>query len=149
MTSLIRTESSHPDFIALVAQLDAFLTVKDGDMHEYYDQFNGIENIPHVVVVYENEQPVACGAMKQFDDTSVEIKRMFTLPTERGKGLGRKVLVELESWAQQLGYSHLVLETGASFDAAIALYKKYGFSSIPNYGQYIGVTSSRCFKKPI
>lgn len=144
-----RTQSSHPHFVQLVAELDAFLTVKDGDMHDYYDQYNSIDNIPYVVLIYENEQPIACGAMKPFDSHSVEIKRMYTLPNQRGKGLGRKVLQELEAWAQELNYATLVLETGASFDAAIALYKKYGFQSIPNYGQYIGVESSVCFKKTI
>ncbi|MDC8005391.1 GNAT family N-acetyltransferase [Aureisphaera galaxeae] len=146
---LERTNSTHPDFVQLVAELDAFLTVKDGDMHDYYDQFNSIENLNHVIVLYEDDQAAACGAMKPFDKDSVEIKRMYTLPSQRGKGFGRKVLQELEVWAQELGYTHLILETGASFEAAIALYQKYGFSPIPNYGQYIGVETSRCFKKPI
>ncbi len=144
-----RTQSSHPHFVQLVAELDAFLTVKDGDMHDYYDQYNSIDNIPYVILIHENDQPIACGAMKPFDKDSVEIKRMYTLPNERGRGLGRKVLQELEKWAEELGYTTLVLETGASFDAAIALYQKYGFQRIPNYGQYIGVETSVCFQKPI
>ncbi|GAB5400962.1 MAG: hypothetical protein Aureis2KO_25470 [Aureisphaera sp.] len=149
MNTTTRTHSAHPNFVKLVTELDAFLTIEDGDMHEYYDQFNGIENLPYVVLIDENDVTVACGAMKPFDDHSVEIKRMFTQPDHRGKGLGRKVLEELENWAKELGFNTLVLETGASFDAAIALYKKYGFTQIPNYGQYIGVESSRCFQKPI
>ncbi len=144
-----RTQSSHPHFVKLVAELDAFLTVKDGDMHDYYNQYNSIENIPYVILIYENEKPVACGAMKPFNSNSVEIKRMYTQPDQRGKGLGRKVLDELAVWAKEEGYKNLVLETGASFEAAIALYQKYGFTKISNYGQYEGIESSVCFQKPI
>ena len=146
---LERTNSKHPEFHNLVRRLDAHLSIEDGDKHDFYHQFNSIDNIPYVIVAYMEDSAIACGAMKPFDTNSVEVKRMFTEPSQRGNGLGKAILVELELWAQELGYQDLVLETGRSFDAAIALYKKYGFEVIPNYGQYIGVSSSICFKKSI
>ena len=149
MIRLLRTESSHQDFINLVGQLDAHLAVADGDKHEFYHQFNGIDNIPFVLVAFLDNRPVACGAMKPFGENALEIKRMYTLPEERGKGLGEKILIELQNWAQQLQYQELVLETGHSFIPAIALYEKHGFKRIPNYGQYADVPSSICFHKTI
>ncbi|MEM7187073.1 MAG: GNAT family N-acetyltransferase [Bacteroidota bacterium] len=144
-----RTTSSNPHFVQLVDALNAWLRVKDGDKHSYYNQFNHIEGIPHVVVVYKDDTPVACGAMKQYDDNTVEIKRMFTDPEQRGNGLGNKVLVELEQWAHELGYQFLILETGKSFEAAVHLYQKYGFQKIPNYDQYEHIEDSVCFRKSI
>jgi putative acetyltransferase len=102
-----------------------------------------------VVVVFENEQAVACGAMKEFDAATMEIKRMFVPIERRGSGFASKVLQELESWAIELGYNRLVLETGDKMPEAIGLYKKSGFKVIPNYGQYIDVLTSICFEKDI
>jgi len=146
---MIRTNSKHPHFIALVKELDTLLSVVDGEKHDYYHQFNSIEGIPYVIVAYWNGQAIACGAIKPYNDTAVEIKRMYTHPDARGKGLGKTILCELEQWAKELGYKKLMLETGISFDAANSLYKKYGFTQIPNYDQYKGVKDSICFQKPI
>ncbi|PZX60355.1 acetyltransferase (GNAT) family protein [Algoriphagus ratkowskyi] len=147
MITLTRTDSSNPDFIALVTLLDAYLAEKDGRDHDYYNQFNTIDKLKHVVVCYESGIPIACGAIKQFDADSMEVKRMFTKPEARGKGLASQVLAELEKWAAELGYKSCVLETGKRQVEAVALYKKQDYSLIPNYGQYRGMDNSICFKK--
>lgn len=87
--------------------------------------------------------------MKAFDLDAVEIKRMFTAPANRQRGIGSLVLQELERWASELGYSLCVLETGEKQPEAIALYTRSGYRVIPNYGQYIGMESSVCFEKRI
>jgi GNAT superfamily N-acetyltransferase len=74
---------------------------------------------------------------------------MYTRPGARGKGIASLVLAELERWAGELSYGRCVLETGKRQPEAIALYKKRGYTSIPNYGQYIGVDNSVCFEKEI
>jgi GNAT superfamily N-acetyltransferase len=147
MITLTRTDSSNPDFISLVKLLDAYLAEKDGRDHDYYNQFNTIDKLKHVVVCHEDGIPMACGAMKQFDTDSMEVKRMFTMPKVRGKGLASRVLTELEDWAAKLGYKKCVLETGKRQVEAVELYKKKGYSLIPNYGQYIGMDNSICFQK--
>ncbi|MFC5625799.1 GNAT family N-acetyltransferase [Algoriphagus winogradskyi] len=149
MITLMRTDSSNPDFIALVKLLDAYLAEKDGRDHDFYNQFNKIVNLKNVVVCYENETPIACGAMKEFDENSMEVKRMFTSPEARGKGFASLVLTELEIWAAELDYNKCVLETGKRQVEALALYKKQGYVLIPNYGQYIGMDNSVCFQKKI
>jgi len=147
MTTAIRTNSSHPDFIHLVKLLDAELAILDGADHAFYSQFNTINNIKYVVVAYENKIPVACGAIKEFDSITAEVKRMYTTSGNRGKGIAAKVLSELEGWAKELGYNRCVLETGHKQPEAIALYKKCGYVITPNYGQYAGVENSVCFEK--
>lgn len=144
---LKRTTSKDRDFQTLVILLDRVLSIADGNDHSFYSQFNKIDKLNHVVVIYENEVAVGCGAFKEYDAKSVEIKRMFVLPENRGKGIAAKVLTELEHWANELGYSEFVLETGKSFESAVALYKKAGYAIIPNYGQYENVERSVCMKK--
>lgn len=147
MGRLIRTTSENKDFISLVALLDADLAQRDGDEHSFYAQFNSIARLQHVVVVYENDTPAGCGAIKPYDEHSVEVKRMYVAPEFRGKGIAGQVLAELEAWAGELGFSGCVLETGRRQPEAIALYTKHGYQKIPNYGQYKGVENSVCFEK--
>ena len=145
----VRTDSSNADFQRLVGELDEYLAVVDGEEHAYYAQFNGIDNISNVVVAYDKDRPVACGAFKPYSETSVEIKRMFVQPDQRGKRIGAAILTQLERWASELGYTHSILETGHKQTAAVKLYKGSGYEVIPNYDQYAGVDSSVCMKKKI
>jgi putative acetyltransferase len=149
MLSLIRTTSANADFIKLVSLLDLELAERDGDEHPFYDQFNKIDNIRYVVVAYENEKPVGCGAIKEYAPGIMEIKRMYTDLAVRGKGVASAVLQELISWAKELNYQKCILETGIRQPDAIRLYQKNGFQSIPNFGQYQGITSSVCFEKEL
>lgn len=149
MIKLVRTDSGNADFIGLVRFLDTDLAERDGKDHAFYAQYNGIAKIRHVVVAYENDMPVTCGAIKEFSADSMEVKRMYTLPENRGKGNASLVLNELERWAKELSYKKCVLETGKKQPEAIALYKKSGYVLIPNYGQYAGMDNSVCFEKEL
>ena len=149
MLTTVRTNSDNPQFIKLVGALDAYLAITDGDEHAFYSQYNKIDKIKHVVISYENEIPVGCGAIKEFAADSMEVKRMFTSPEGRKKGVATTVLSALEQWAGELGYKKCVLETGIRQADAISLYQKCGYQSIPNYGQYIGVDNSVCFEKEL
>ncbi|NNF30902.1 MAG: GNAT family N-acetyltransferase [Flavobacteriaceae bacterium] len=143
------TNSDDKDFIELVESLDRELAVRDGDDHAFYHQFNAIDMINNAIVAYEDKVSVGCGAIKEFDGLSMEVKRMYTLPDYRGKGIASKIVLRLELWAKELGYPFCVLETGKQQPEAMALYKKQGYEIIPNYGQYAGVTNSICFKKKL
>ncbi|MGE5795510.1 MAG: GNAT family N-acetyltransferase, partial [Ignavibacteria bacterium] len=79
----------------------------------------------------------------------MEVKRMYTIPEYRGKGIATRVLIELERWALELSYSKCILETGKKQPEAIALYKKNGYKLISNFGQYEGAENSVCFEKEI
>ncbi|SEQ80326.1 GNAT family N-acetyltransferase [Pedobacter rhizosphaerae] len=147
--TLIRTNSDNADFRTLVTLLDKDLAVRDGDDHSFYAQFNKIDAIKEVVVAYQNDIPVGCGAIKPFADQSVEAKRMFVHPDYRKQGIAAQILGELETWAKVLGHSQCVLETGKKQPEAIALYQKSGYKITPNYGQYVGVDNSVCMAKEL
>ncbi|MFM2394624.1 MAG: hypothetical protein RLZZ546_2606 [Bacteroidota bacterium] len=145
--TIIRTNSQDLHFVNLVDLLNKELAIRDGDDHAFYSQFNQIDMIKYVCVAMENDIPIGCGAIKQFDDNAMEIKRMFTKEEHRGKGIAQAILTELEKWTLELGYNETVLETGNKQPEAIALYRKVGYNIIPNYGQYEGIENSKCFKK--
>ena len=149
MIRIIRTNSDDQDFIQLVKHLDADLAERDGKDHSFYAQFNKIDKIKYVVIAYENDQPVGCGAIKEYTLDTMEVKRMYTSPESRGKGIASKVLGELEAWASELSYEKCILETGKKQPEAIGLYKKNGYKIIPNYGQYAEIENSLCFEKQI
>ena len=147
MIALLRTTSDHADFQKLVVQLDAYLQVIDGEDHAFYSQFNKSNLLKNALVAYENNVTVGIGAYKEYDAETIEIKRMFTFPEQRGKGIAKTILTELENWAREENYSIAILETGFELKDAISLYRKMGYQVIENYGQYIGVENSICMKK--
>lgn len=149
MIDIVRTTSRNKDFIELVKLLDADLAQRDGEDHAFYDQFNKIDMMKHCLVAYENNMPIACGAMKKFDSNSMEIKRMYVLPNHRGKKIAQNILSKIEKWAIELGIEKCVLETGKKQPEAISLYKKCGYQLMDNYGQYVGIENSLCFNKSL
>lgn len=146
---LLRTDSDNADFRKLVALLDADLAIRDGAEHSFYAQYNKIDKIREVIVAYENETAVGCGAFKEYSRGTAEIKRMYVRENMRGKGIAGKILNELEVWAKELNFAECVLETGLKQPEAIGLYQKSGYEIIPNYGQYAGVENSVCMRKLI
>lgn len=147
MYTLKRTNSKNFDSQNLVKELDKDLAIRDGEEHDFFSQFNTIDNIRYVIVAYENDIAVGCGAIKNFDENTMEIKRMFVAVDKRGKGIASLVLEELEKWTKELNFSKCILETEVKQPEAIHLYKKNGYKTIPNYGQYAHVKSSICFEK--
>lgn len=147
--TLLRTSSENPDYQKLVVLLDATLKILDGADHDFYAQYNKSDTIKNVVVFYEQNQPLGCGAFKCYEKGKAEIKRMFVMPSARGKGVAKKILIELEQWAKELGFSCCILETGIKQVEAIGLYQQAGYMIIPNYGQYQGIANSICMQKSI
>ena len=149
MLHLVRTTSENPDFRTLVQLLDQDLAERDGAEHGFYAQYNKIDLIRHAVVAYRHVEPVGCGAFKEFEPGTVEIKRMYVRPTHRQQGIAQAVLGELEKWAAELDYTTTVLETGKRQPEAIALYQRSSYSFTPNYGQYVGIENSVCLRKAL
>ena len=148
MLKLIRTNSENTNFINMVKELDAYLKITDGDDHDFYNQYNGIDVIKHVVVAYYSNKAVGCGALKHFNNEAIEVKRMYVDSTQRGLGIAPKIMSELEKWAKELGYKKSILETGERQVEAVRLYNKSNYKRMTiNYGQYEGVENSLCFEK--
>jgi putative acetyltransferase len=149
MLSLIKTNSDSSDFRSLVVLLDADLQERYGEQQSFFSQFNKLDHIHHVIVAYENNQPIGCGAFKEYELGVAEIKRMFVKQQHRGKGIAGQILAALEQWAKEEGFKSCILETAIKQPEAIRVYEREGYKIIPNYGQYVGVDISLCMQKNI
>ena len=146
MLSLKRTTSKDLDFQKLTREFDEYLIDINGDERDFFAQFNNIY-IQNVIVCYDGNEAVGCGAFKEYEPNVAEIKRMFVNPNHRNKGIAKMILQELLHWTQEENFTSAILETAQKLKPAIALYHSFGFEIIPNYGQYINVESSVCMKK--
>ena len=149
MITLKRTNSDDIDFKNLVVLLDQDLKIRDGEDHAFYNQFNKTDAIKHVIVFYENDIAVGCGAFREKKEDTVEIKRMYVHPDHRKKGIASAVLAALEIWAKEVGYDYTILETGKNQPEAINLYQKLNYTIIPNYPPYEKIDNSVCMKKTL
>ncbi len=149
MIRLKRTNSNNEDFRKLVRELDMDLKIRDGEEHSFYSQFNKIDLIKYAVVAYDEGRPVGCGAIKEYAEKTMEVKRMYVPSTERGKGIASLILQELEIWSKEMGIEKCILETGKKQPEAIRLYEKNNYDIISNFGQYKNVENSICFEKQL
>ncbi|WP_294354844.1 GNAT family N-acetyltransferase [uncultured Clostridium sp.] len=149
MIKIEKSNSRNEEFIKLIEGLDTNLRNKNGSGQNFYDKYNVLSDIDTVLIMKKDNKAIACGCFKEYDDVTVEIKRMYVVPSQRGKGYSREILKSLETWAVELGYKEAILETGRNQLEAIGLYKKSGYSIIENYGQYFGVKHSICFRKKL
>ena len=149
MIYYIKTNSNDLNFIKLINELDQDLALKNGDKNDFFAQYNKINFIKHIIIAYQENEPIGCGAFKEFNDDTVEIKRMYVSLSHRRKGIAREILNQLENWAVEQKYSFAVLETGQQMKEAIYLYQSSGYKITTNYPPYENEPSSVCFKKKI
>ncbi|MFF5171286.1 GNAT family N-acetyltransferase [Micromonospora sp. NPDC000089] len=81
-------------------------------------------------------EPVGCGGWRSHGDDTAELKRMYTDPAVRGRGVARAVLAGVEESAREHGRKRLILECGDKQPEAIAMYTSAGYEPIPNFGFY-------------
>lgn len=149
MFSLLRTEANNPAFLELIEMLDEDLNTRYGTLQKEYDRFNSLDSINNVIIAYHKSGPAGCGSFKEFDTTTIEIKRMFVKKEKRGSGVANKILFALEEWGRELGYKISILETGKGQPEAIRFYQKSGYTQIENFGQYAGNANSICMSKKL
>jgi len=99
------------------------------------------------LIARHDGRAVGCGAIRLIDETTAEVKRMYSEPSLRGKGVGRAVLQSLEAAARDLGVRRLVLETGVHQHAALGLYRSAGFTQVDCWGEYASAPTSVCYEK--
>ena len=151
------TPLDHPDAAALIALLQAY----------YLEIYGGHDDTPHTaaefvppagyfVVAYVDGVAVACGGWRARDEDApplrpgdAEIKRMFVHPAQRGRGLARAVLADLEASAVRAGRLRMVLETGDRQPAAIGLYVSAGYAPMAPFGTYRDTAAGRYYSRAL
>lgn len=146
------TDGSNTDFVALCHELDAYLNhiVGGEENRAQYIPYNSLDDdVYDAFVAYDCDQAVGCAAIKRYDDESAEVKRVFIREEYRGQKISKELMKLLEQTAKEQGYSCLLLESGEILVEAMALYRKTGFTVIPNYGPYVDMPESVCMKKEL
>ncbi|RJO77730.1 GNAT family N-acetyltransferase [Nocardia panacis] len=88
------------------------------------------------LVAYTNTgDAIACGGLRAYlsCDSIAEIRKMYVAPAHRGRGLGHRILAELEQHASAHGVREVRLETGSYNRPALHLYPSAGYRPIPPY----------------
>lgn len=145
------TNGRDKDFVALCGLLDEYLNQAVGGekQRENYVQYNTLENIHDVVLIYDEDMPIACAGFKKYAMEIAEVKRVFVRKEYRGQGLSKQLMRLLEEKAKEKGFTKLILETGAVLMEATALYERIGYSRMENYGQYKDMKASICMEKAL
>jgi DNA-binding MarR family transcriptional regulator len=128
-------DPEHPDAQHCLAAYFAELDARSGT---HFDPATGSTAEPHevrpphgvFVVAYLRGTVMGCGALKHHEGGVSDLKRMWVDPGARGRGVGRRLLVELERRAGEHGSSAVRLETNAGLDEAIGLYRSAGFVEV-------------------
>lgn len=103
------------------------------------------------LLAYSMGQPVGCGGWRSHGDAGevAELKRMYTAPVARGRGVARRVLAAVERSAREHGRKRLILECGVRQPEAIALYEASGYQRIENFGFYRDSPECRSYGRPL
>lgn len=139
---------SHPDVAALLA-----IHLRGMREHSPQDGVNALDldclRQPGLTfwTAWDAGSLLACGALKDLEGTSGEIKSMRTHPEHLRKGAARAVLARIVEVARERGYERLSLETGSGpvFDAAVRLYEVFGFRPGEAFADYEPNDFSRFF----
>ncbi len=129
--------------VSLHADLE--LRYGKGSIEEFVEENKFM--IKFYAAVDEDGNAAACGALREFDGDTAEIKRMYVKDEFRGRGLSKLILKQLEETALKLNYSRIVLETGLKQPEAMNLYEKYGYTKIEPYGKHKDDPDSVCYEK--
>ncbi|MEO7273870.1 MAG: GNAT family N-acetyltransferase [Vicinamibacterales bacterium] len=148
-----RADLDSPDVTALIGALNLELSglyPEPGATHFGLQPSDIAPGRGALLIAYQEDRPVGCGAVRLINPATAELKRMFVEPTCRGSGFGRRLVEALEQEAIALRAVRIVLETGIRQTAAIALYARCGYAPIPLYGEYTASPgTSVCLGKQI
>ncbi|OLE36962.1 MAG: hypothetical protein AUG48_05795 [Actinobacteria bacterium 13_1_20CM_3_68_9] len=136
----------------LIAALDAHLRSRYSPDQMFGPNLHPEQIAPGLgtfVIARADGRAIGCGALRRRDTTTSEVKRMYVEPAQRGLGVARAILEQLEAAARELGTPRLVLETGIYQTEAIGLYLRAGFRPIACFGEYVDSPTSVCFEKTI
>ncbi|MFE1795845.1 GNAT family N-acetyltransferase [Streptomyces sp. NPDC059517] len=139
-------DAASPDARACLAGYAAEL---DGRFPEGYAATDLVppERIAALLVAYEEERAVGCGALCALDAGTAEIRHLWVRPEARGLGLGRRLLTELEGAAAGRGHRTVRLDTHTVLKEAAAMYRTGGYTEIPPYGD--NPHAGYWFEKPL
>jgi putative acetyltransferase len=141
-----------PDARRLITALDAHLASRYEPEQRFGPNLKPAQlaaGLGTFLVARVGGRAVGCGAVRLLDPATVEVKRMYVEPEQRGRGVAKEILTHLEAAGRELGARRSVLETGVYQDEAIGLYRRAGYREVDCWGEYASSPTSVCFEKSL
>lgn len=131
-------DPGHPDAQALMALSEAYMSALYPAESNHFEPADGLRPPQgRFYGLWRGERLVGCGGVKLFEaDGYGEIKRLFVLDSERGRGVARQLMARLEADLAELGLPLARLETGIHQPEALALYRRLGYVERGPFGGY-------------
>ena len=79
------------------------------------------------LIAREGQTVLGCVSLKSIDATLGEVKRLWVAPAARGRGIARRLMEEVETFARSAGMTELRLDTNSALTEALALYRSSGW----------------------
>lgn len=111
---------------------------------EGFIPYNLSESISDVLLAYMDGVAVGCAGLKKYNDSDVEIKRVWVEPDYRGRHIATELMGRIEDKAREMGFKRAVLQTRPIMEDAVGLYEKRGYELIGNYPPYDKLEGAIC-----
>ena len=111
---------------------------------EGFIPYNLSESISDVLLAYMDGVAVGCAGLKKYNDSDVEIKRVWVEPDYRGRHIATELMDRIEDKAREMGFKRAVLQTRPIMEDAVGLYEKRGYELISNYPPYDKLEGAIC-----
>lgn len=111
---------------------------------EGFIPYNLSESISDVLLAYMDGVAVGCAGLKKYNDSDVEIKRVWVEPDYRGRHIATELMDRIEDKAREMGFKRAVLQTRPIMEDAVGLYEKRGYELTGNYPPYDKLEGAIC-----
>ena len=146
---LVFTDENNEDFISLAKKLwDEYVEIS-GDVVKEYQKFNTLEGKHFVILIFEEDTPIACGSFRKFSKDTAEIRRVYVEKNYRKQKLASYIMKNLEKTAKEQDYDYVVLETGVKNKVSRKFYKSLDYKIIDNFEPYRDMSTCLCLKKEL
>jgi GNAT superfamily N-acetyltransferase len=136
----IRRADSASDYGAARALILEYTTWLDADfcLHRFDEEMADLPAMYGppgglLLLAFDGEVAVGCIGFRTLQPGVCEMKRLYVVPSARGGGLGRRLVLQLLEEARSAGFKRMVLDTIPKLATALALYREMGFVEVPPY----------------
>lgn len=145
----IWTNGNNQDFVNFSFDMEKFYNELVGGENKRKDfiPFNTLSDIYDVIVVYDAKRAIACAGFKKYDNSTVEIKRVWVSDEYRGRHISTEMMNMMEQRIISKGYKRAVLQTREACKSAVELYRSNGYYKIDNYPPYNNMEFAVCYEK--
>jgi len=136
MLTIKPVEPARTEVIQLIEQLDEYQSCLYPPESNHLDSIDALsKSNAFFLAAYTGSEICGIGSAKLIDDYG-EIKRVFVPSDQRGKGIAKAIMKELESYLIEQAVAYARLETGVHQKEAIKLYERLGYYRISPFGEY-------------